>query len=236
MQNCVESSDRDALSLYSGTEYLELTAGAWHLEDSPFKARYIDKLARRHDLQPRTVCELGCGAGGVLAELQKTWADDIHYTGYEISPTAHTLSQQFTRPNLCFRQGDCFATRNVYDLVLVLDVIEHVEDCFAFLRHARKKGRHKIYHIPLEINCSTAMRDILAKGFSVGHIHHFSASTALAALRFTGHRVIDWLYTPVGLECGKFRRTAVMNVVRRTLPAPLAARLVGGYSLLVLAE
>jgi SAM-dependent methyltransferase len=227
-----ESSD----DLYTGDRYLALTSGAWHLEDAPFKARYIDKLVRRNALRPRTVCELGCGAGGVLDALQRSWAPPIDFTGYEISPAANALSQQFARPGLRFVLGDVFATREVYDLSLVLDVIEHVEDCFSFLRQAREKGQYKIYHIPLEITCATALRDILGRGYALGHIHHFCRSTALAALAHTGHRVVDWLYTPVGLERAKRLRTRLANTLRRVLPSDLAARLVGGYSLLVLAE
>ncbi len=64
---CNASADE----LYVGDRYLELTGGTWHLEDAEFKATYIDKILRRNKLAPRTVCELGCGAGGVLAALQK---------------------------------------------------------------------------------------------------------------------------------------------------------------------
>jgi hypothetical protein len=121
---------------------------------------------------------------------------------------------------------------------MVMDVVEHVEDCFAFLRKAKAKGDLKLYHIPLNISCSTALREhVLAAGFhGVGHIHVFSASTALESLRYTGHEIIDHFYTKAALECPRAVRTRVANCFRRLVPPPLASRLFGGYSLLVLAR
>src|SRR5690348_15138726 len=81
--------------LYTSGEYLRATGGNWHLEDSDFKAEYVDRIVRRVGLKPRSVCEIGCGAGGVLASLRQRWPAETHFTGYEISPQAHKLSQQF---------------------------------------------------------------------------------------------------------------------------------------------
>lgn len=223
-------------ALYTDGRYLDASGGNWHLEDSPFKAKYVDLLARRQGLRPRSVCEIGCGAGGVLASLRDRWGNDCDFTGFDISPQAHRLSEQFVCPNLRFVLGDAFADQSTYDLVLVMDVVEHVENCFEFLRQTRAKGRYKMYHIPLEITCSTALRDMLDRGYTLGHIHHFSRSTALAALRHTGHEIVDLLYTPVAYECAKLFRTRVANLARRLLPQEFAARMLGGYSLLVLAK
>jgi len=222
-----------APQLYTDGEYLEATGGTWHLEDSPFKAKYVDLLIRRNGLKPATVCEIGCGAGGVLAQLRPRWPE-AELTGYDISPQAHALSRQFACDRLRFVLGDALARTERFDLALVMDVVEHVEDCFGFLRGVREKGTWQVYHIPLEINASTALRDMLAQGYKLGHIHHFSLSTALAALRYAGLEVVDYVLTPVALECGKLGRTQVANLVRRCLPAALCTRLLGGYSLMAL--
>jgi hypothetical protein len=218
---------------YVDGRYLEATGGTWHLEDSPFKAKYVDLLVKRNGLRPADACEIGCGAGGVLNELHAKWPE-TEFVGYEISPQAHELSKQFAKPRLQFQLGDGLATPERYDVALVMDVVEHVEDCFDFLRRVRTKGKFQVYHIPLELNCSTMMRDILARGFALGHIHHYTIDTALATLRYTGHEVIDWMLTPVALERGKLGRTQVTNLVRRLLPARLCSRLLGGYSLMAL--
>lgn len=234
MSTPLQTSHSEAL--YTDGRYLDASGGNWHLEDAPFKAKYVDLMVRRHKLHPKTVCEIGCGAGGVLANLRQLWGTEPVFTGFDISPQAHALSQQFSQPNLQFVLGDAFAQDQTYDLVLVMDVVEHVENCFEFLRQARDKGTFKLYHIPLEITCSSALRDMLHEGYNLGHIHHFSRSTALAALKHTGHKIIDTLYTPVAFECPKLWRTRVTNFARRLLPQTICARLLGGYSLLVLAK
>jgi SAM-dependent methyltransferase len=218
---------------YVDGRYLEATGGTWHLEDSPFKAKYVDLLVRRNGIPPARVCEIGCGAGGVLNELHARWPG-VEFVGYDISPQAHALSRQFEKPRLQFITGDGLEAAEQYDAVLVMDVVEHVEDCYAFLRRVRAKGRMQVYHIPLELNCSTMMRNVLARGFALGHIHHYTLDTALAALRYTGHEVVDWMLTPVALERGKLGRTRVTNFVRRLLPPRLCTRLLGGYSLMAL--
>lgn len=224
-----------AADLYASDRYLDLTGGTWHIEDSPFKAKYVDLLASRNQLSPKSVCEIGCGAGAVLAELRSKWTADVDFVGYEVSPQAHQLSQQFAQHNLRYVLGDAFALQPEVDLALVMDVVEHVEDCFDFLRKARVLGRYKIYHIPLEITCTSALRDLFGRGYEVGHIHHFSLSSALAALRYTGHRVIDYHLTPIAFERAKLLRTRFANLFRRCLPAQVATRVLGGYSLMALA-
>lgn len=181
--------------------------------------------------------EIGCGAGGILAELQQRLPAGTQFTGFEVSPQAHELSKRFEGDNLRFKLGDAFESGERADLVLVMDVIEHVEDCFAFLRKVKGMGDHKLYHIPLDVTCSATLRDsYLTAWRQVGHIHVFSRNLALESLRLTGHEILDHFYTPGALHIGRGWRAFLGNIPRRILPESLAARLVGGYSLMVLAR
>ena len=42
----------------------------WHVGDSPWKAQQIHKIIDRNKLSPRTICEVGCGAGEILRQLR----------------------------------------------------------------------------------------------------------------------------------------------------------------------
>lgn len=228
-------------NMYLDGRYLEKSGGTWHLEDAPFKARQILKMLARHsELQPRSICEIGCGAGGILAELQQALPAPVTYTGYEISPQAHALSLQFANHRCRFLLGDAFADPSTYDVVLVMDVVEHVEDCFSFLRQTRAKGQWKIYHIPLDVHAAGLLLGIDWTWDLHGHIHMFTAGTALKTLEHTGHRVIDWVYTDGALASpNPPLRTRLSNLIRSPLgllSPKLASRLLGGYSMLVLAE
>jgi SAM-dependent methyltransferase len=227
-------------SQYSDGVYLEKTGGKWHLEDAPFKAHWVLKMLARHpEIEPKSVCDIGCGSGGVLAELLKVLPESVLFKGYDISPQALAIAQRFSSPRCVFILGNAFSDASVYDLVLVMDVVEHVEDCFKFLRESRKKGRMKLYHIPLDANASKILRGA-SDWDSVGHIHLFSIQTAIKTLEYTGHRIVDWLLTDSAFETQRpLFRTRLANLVRRPLgmvSENFCARVLGGYSLLILAE
>ena len=227
-------------SIYTDGSYLAKTGGTWHLEDSPFKARQIASMLARHaEIQPTTICEIGCGAGGILAELQKMLGGEVAFTGYDISPQAHAISAQFSNPRCRFILGDAFADSSKYDLVLVMDVIEHVEDYFAFLRHSRQKGQWKLYHIPLDAYVLGIVRGNDSWD-SAGHLHIFTMETALKALRRSGHEVVDWVFTDGALAMpSKTIRGRIANLLRAPMAKvseKFASRLLGGFSMLVLAK
>ena len=227
-------------SIYTDGSYLAKTGGTWHLEDSPSKARWVVSMLARHvEVKPNNICEIGCGAGGILAELQKMLPQHIAFTGYDISPQAHALSAQFSNPKCQFILGDAFADGSKYDLVLVMDVIEHVEDYFSFLRHTRGKGGWKLYHIPLDVHVLGTLRGD-NHWDTVGHLHLFTIETALRALQHSGHRVVDWILTDGAISIpSKTLRGRIANLIRiplSKLSTKLTSRVLGGCSMLVLAK
>ncbi|MEI9958754.1 MAG: class I SAM-dependent methyltransferase [Ferruginibacter sp.] len=120
----------------------------WHVEDSPWKATQILKLIERNKLQPKSVVEIGCGAGEILNQLQQRLPDKtIRFSGYEIAPDAFKLAQTRQNESLHFYQDDLLQNNNTYDLLLMIDVFEHVEDYIGFVRKCKDKAMYKIYHI-----------------------------------------------------------------------------------------
>lgn len=221
---------------YVDGAYHRKTGGTWHLEDSPFKAGQVRRMISRHPEIPiRSVCDIGCGAGGVLAELDRSLAPAVSLVGYEPSPQAHELSLSLGNRRCEFILGDAFEDTRSYDVALVLDVVEHVEDCFGFLRACAQKARWKIYHIPLDASASLVLRGVNCWD-SVGHLHLFTLETALKTVEHSGQRVADWFLTPVSLRRPHRAATRLTNLPRRLLPAKIGARLLGGYSVMVLAE
>ena len=215
----------------------------WHVEDSPWKAEHIFQMLVRNGLNPATVCEIGCGAGEVLAQLQNRLPQSCRFWGYDISPQAYQLALSRANERLTFRQADFFAeAATTFDLVLVVDLLEHLDDYYGFLRRLKPRGRHAIFHIPLDLSAYSVWRSypILDLRTSVGHIHYFTKETALAALRETGYEIVDWFYPDQEMVLrGKSVRQKVLALLRQTMlraNADLAVRLLGGRSLLVLAR
>jgi hypothetical protein len=228
-------------TIYQTGEYVEKNP-TYHVEDSAWKAGQVLKLIEKYSLAPRTVCEVGCGAGEILRQLQSRLPADTQFCGYEISPQAFALCRERANERLHFFCEDLIACDSTpFDLLLCLDVFEHVEDYFGFLRGLRGKATHKIFHIPLDLSVQWVWRSgpIMLEREQAGHLHYFTRETALATLRDAGYDVVDWFYTAGAIANPRSVKARLASWPRRllsTLNQDLVVRVLGGYSLLVLAK
>ena len=214
----------------------------WHEEDAPWKADHIHAILADNAVRFRTVAEVGCGTGEILVRLAER-NPGATFTGYDISPQAYAMAAENSGPRLSFHLKDALQETDAdFDVVIVADVIEHVEDYIGFVRKAKALGRYKVFHIPLDLSVQSLVRmwPILRLREDVGHIHYFTRDTALALLRDCGYRILDSRYTASRLELPNQAATSkVIAPLRRTFHRfrpDLAVRVLGGYSLLVLAE
>jgi len=230
-----------AEEMYTSNDYLGKNP-TWHIEDSPWKAKQIQKIIEKNSLRPNSICEIGCGAGEILHQMFMKMNNDITFTGYEISPSAFELCQKRATNRLEYKLANLFEeTSSFYDLVMAIDVFEHVEDYFGFLRKLRKMGEYKIFHIPLEMTVSAVLRmsPILAAREKVGHIHYFSKDTALETLKETGYEIMDYFYTS-GLDLPRKKiKSMFLKLPRKVgfkINQDFTVRIMGGYSLMVLTK
>jgi SAM-dependent methyltransferase len=229
-------------NIYADTTYLTNNP-TWHEEDSPWKAKQIARMLAKHPLPINRVAEIGCGVGEVIRQLQPHLPQHVEFSGYDISFEAILRAKAKECDNLRFFEEDLLTNSEIFDLLLVIDVFEHVPDYLSFLEQCQRKARFKIYHIPLDLHVSSVLRGaVVSARQRVGHLHYFTEELALSALADTGHRVIDCFLTNGGVELSPRRRRlrrTTMNIPRRLvgmISPRWSARLLGGYSLLVLAE
>ncbi len=214
----------------------------WHEEDSPWKARHIEEMIRRNKIPADRICEVGCGTGEILLTLEKAFPA-ASLSGYEISPQAFRRASPKETARTKFYLTDLLAESDLhFDLVLAIDVMEHVEDYISFVKRLKDFGTYKIFHIPLDLSAQSILRawPIAELRRNVGHIQYFFKQTALATLEDCGYTVIDQCYTASRLELpNQALSSRMMRIPRRmmfALNADFAVRLLGGYSLLVLAQ
>jgi SAM-dependent methyltransferase len=227
--------------LYTSGDYLARNP-TWHAEDSAWKACQILGMLNRHGLRPRTVCEVGCGVGEVLRELHDRMNHRPSFVGYEISPQAFALAAPRSSERLAFRLGDVLEDDESFDLTLLIDVIEHVEDYFSLLRGLRARSGHTMLHIPLELSVVSVLLDT-PMTFSrdrLGHVHFFTRDIALEMLRGVGYEILDWRFTDASSQYprGSWKLRVIERARRVAFPLnqTAAVRILGGYSLLVLAR
>lgn len=232
------------LDIYLGgnSEYLQKT-GTWHAEDSPWKASQIHAMLQRHNIFPQSVVEIGCGAGKILSHLyDRLDVPHLQFEGYDIAENAISLAQEIGSPYVDFYHDDFLKTdKSGYDLLLMIDVFEHVKDYIGFIEEAGTRATYKIYHIPLDMNLSSLVRNkVMDARNAVGHLHYFSKDTALATLRDAGQEVVDYFYTSGALNTQhKTLQTKIANIPRRlmfNLHPDWVVKITGGYSLMVLTK
>ena len=171
----------------------------WHAGEAPWKGGQVLRMIAKNDLQVGSVCDVGCGVGAVLSELQKSLAAHTMFTGFDISPQAIALAKGRENTTLRFYNEDFLATLPPFpDLLLLLDVFEHVEDYIGFLDKIRRRTKWIMFHIPIDISVMALLRNskwMLDMRRNYGHLHYFSKPTALATIRDVGFEVVDCFYT-----------------------------------------
>jgi hypothetical protein len=212
---------------------------AWHSADSPWKASRIAAILTRNSVDFGSCVEVGCGAGQVLANLAAQMPGK-KFSGYDVSQDAARLWPTEPIAGVSYHLQDFMKVNDSTELLLLIDVFEHIEDYMGFLRKLAGRAHWFVFHIPLDMHLSGLLRDrqVHARR-QVGHLHYFSRATALATLADTGYVVIDDELTNLAHETtdGARALTKIANVARSGLQAispNLAAKLLGGYSLLAL--
>jgi len=229
-------------SIYQDGTYLKHNP-TWHMEESPFKVRQILRMLKKHDLNPMSICDVGCGGGVVLTELQPHLPPDCVCWGYDVSPDAINFCASRRQKNLHFevrdiRSDQCNA---FFDLVLILDVFEHVDDYIGLVRDIRSRGKYKLFHIPLDLSVQAVARrnGLLRRRDNFAHLHYFTKETALRTLSDVGYKLVDYFYTPRCIELGDLFVQKIARIPRQicfALSEDLTVRILGGYSLMALAE
>ena len=231
----------DSASIYESGDYLENNPD-WHAGDAPFKARWIAAILRRNGLDPRHIVEIGCGSGQILVELARE-LPAARLEGYDVSSQAIAIAAPKANERLTFRQADYFAVNAERpDLLMAVDVFEHVPDYMGFIEAMKPRAEWKLFHIPLDLSVQGLLMGtpMLYTRRTIGHLHYFCKDTALATLSDCGLEVVDWHYTH-GAETLPHRKlkTRLFNLARklaRAVNEDFGVRLTGGASMLVLAR
>lgn len=227
--------------LTNGSDYLNNNP-SWDIEDSIWKAEFVVSILESIEFTPGSICDVGCGAGAVLASLRGSYPDADLF-GFDIAPDTAQFWPQHGALNILFQVGD-FLTLNSrkYDILLALDVIEHLSDPFYFLDKLRWFSSYYLFHFPLDLSAINVIREkpILKSREKVGHIHYFTKNLALSLLRECGYNIVKWSYSGATFNSPqRSLKTKLASIPRRfayILNKDLGVRIFGGETLFVLAK
>jgi SAM-dependent methyltransferase len=230
-------------NIYTNGQYLKNNS-TWDVEDSSWKSDVIVDLLKSNHVEPAEIIEVGCGAGAILENLSKKCPFVKSLKGFDISPQAIEIAKKRENGNLSFANEDIILRKDIHtDLLLVIDVVEHVEDFYGFLKKLKPFSEHFVFHIPLDLSCRTILKPhvMLQQRNAVGHIHFFSEEMVFWALKDMGYEVINFVYTKpvVDVNAASSFKRAVKKILRNFsffINKKLSVKIWGGYSLMILAK
>jgi hypothetical protein len=227
---------------YFSNEYLAHNP-TWDMEDAPWKAKIVAAALERNEVQPSSICEVGCGSGACLAELSSIYPA-AELSGYDIAPDAAQFWKNYEALNIHFEVNDALNMASIdCEVLMMLDVIEHLADPHDFLSKLHGKAKYYVFHIPLDLSAVSVFREtpLLYVRNKVGHIHYFTKQLALSLLSESGYRIIDASYTQAAFTApSRSWKMLIARPLRRLIYALFGkdrgVRLVGGETLIVLAQ
>jgi SAM-dependent methyltransferase len=210
----------------------------WDSEDATWKAGKVAEILAANGVSPASVCDVGCGAGAVLAALRRHLPDSRLF-GFDISPQVEKFWAR--HPDITFRVASPFDAAERFDTLLMLDVFEHVRDPFTFLERARPLARHFVFHIPLDLSGLTVARGapLMEARHKVGHLHFYTKDLAIETLKECGYNIVDARYTKLATltthNTWRTRLAALPRAIAYAINKDFGVRLLGGETLIVLA-
>lgn len=226
---------------YHDADYLAKNPD-WDRKDAPWKAGLVRAVLSDFKVLPSSICEVGCGSGDVLINLRRHYPDAALY-GYDISPQAAVFWREHEQYGIHFQQGDFFELNHeVYNVILMLDVIEHLRDPFTFLERLRSVASYFVFHIPLDLSAGTVLlgHPLSNVRSKTGHIHYYTKDLAIATLKGCGFDIIHYRYS--GAAMNSPQRTLLTRIAMwprlalYALHKDFGVRAIGGETLVVLAR
>ena len=234
-------ANQNVIDRYCSSDYGRKNP-TWDREDSPWKASLVFDALRRANIKPARIVEVGCGAGDILVALKAKYPDS-NLSGFDIAPDASEFWKAHSAVDITFRLGDFIKDdSDHYDVLLLLDVIEHLADPFDFLSRIRARADWFVFHFPLDLSSLSVLREtpLLHVRQKVGHLHYFTKALALALLEECGFEVLNWRYSGAAFNAPKRSwKTRLAGVARRILYAlnkDMGVRALGGETLVVVAR
>jgi cyclopropane fatty-acyl-phospholipid synthase-like methyltransferase len=232
---------KNYIEIYKDGTYLKNNP-TWDAEDSTFKANKILKLLSNHKIPLNSICEVGCGSGEILVQLSNNLSSNTKFFGFDISAHAINIAKKKETEQIKFELKDFtdVTLNQQFDLILIMDVIEHVEDYFKFLRALSTKSRYKIFHIPIDMCAWSLFREkmLIESKEKVGHIHVFTEDFIKSVLNDCGYKIIEQIYTEPIYNATSTKQK-IIELIRRLLfkiNKRFCSKTIGGISIMILTE
>lgn len=182
------SNGRD--NIYVSGEYISNNP-TLDVEDSPWKLRLIqpaiNRLIQENDTKYLRILDVGGGAGMLLSGVSDYLkAKDVNVEKYALDMSAEMLRIQVeNNPDMSVVLEGSVEKMPIkdkeIDLVLMIDVLEHVADPAAALNELRRIAKYVIFKVPMENNLFYNFLNVIKGGRQrknifekVGHLQFYN--------------------------------------------------------------
>jgi SAM-dependent methyltransferase len=192
--NIRASGSTNVVDLYKSGVYAD-QHNSEHIDNGPGKALDVwdgfdDAIAGLIQQQKTriSICEVGCGTGvnlrSIRALIKNKYPDlTVDTVGVDIADYALDIGRREFPENRLI-SGDFLRLEEQFDIILFSDFLEHLENPFAFMRHAEKLSPYMIVRQPLQGNIGLFTKNLYP--FAMDHWAHiqffnFHSFQAIAA-------------------------------------------------------
>ena len=165
-----------------------------------WKGKNLATIIQRNGLNINSIAELRGGSGVVINVVRSSLniedADNYELTDFSINEGRKRFrSIQFIKKDLL--KGDI--TKN-YDLVILSDIIEHVEDDIGMIKKALEYSKYVALKILIEKYLFSKLfeiigvKDKIGVNHSAGHLHEYSASSVWNLFKEIDMEIMDFFF------------------------------------------
>ncbi|NNC50923.1 MAG: methyltransferase domain-containing protein [Flaviramulus sp.] len=217
-----------------------------HAEDSKYKVGAIKKILIKYlnnnNFQLKSYADVGCGSGEIIKllgkELKQKFKTLQVLKGFDVSPHVEKL----TNDGVEFINKDFTKTNEIFDLVTLNDVFEHIPNPTSFLNEVGRRSKLVVMHIPLENCLSVNIRNLQKKKIKdPGHLVFMDINSAINIVALSGLKIIDFEFSK---DCLKAPSNNITILQKITYPFkvvllnlnPYLYSKIFGISIVILAE
>ena len=170
---------------------------SFHSEDAPRKFSELKQLISKDKFEK--IVDLGCG-GGYVTRLVKKEYKPKEIIAVDVSREAIKHAKDKDKSNIKYVVADAFTfDSKETDMVIITDLVEHVDDPKKLLRHISTYSKELLVRIPLEHTFSNSLfkklgfKDEYAKfREKYGHIHHYTVKSFINQLKESNWNVKEF--------------------------------------------
>lgn len=158
------------------------------IEDLEWKLPCLHEVIP-YDYSAKIVAEVGCSVGHIIGNIRINGEIDFERWGFDVN-TSHIDFGRTLYPSVHFRDENIFDQGKRFDLLVLCDILEHLQDDIGFLKKCREISDCLLVNIPLEKCMMTRERELGPESVD-GHLRRYDLSEAKQLLVQAGFTIME---------------------------------------------